>query len=143
MSAESSEMIQVNKVYNAGASGVSFDEDGVRALSINLASWVRKATNIVQAVMITTKEKAKQLIDTNYYGVKNLTQVPIPLQQRFTSVVAGIVNVSSIRGAPNTLIHLGWTDIGGRHTLSRYMEELLLCRCKEGLEVTNFDVLEN
>nr|GFC07071.1 hypothetical protein [Tanacetum cinerariifolium] len=30
-----------NKVYNTGASGVSVDEDSLRALSINLASRER------------------------------------------------------------------------------------------------------
>ncbi|PWA52055.1 glucose/ribitol dehydrogenase [Artemisia annua] len=84
-------------VNNAGASGVVVDEDGLRALNIDPASWLSgKATNIVQGVMITTIEKAKECLDTNYYGVKNVTQALLPLLERSTSG-ARIVNVSSIR----------------------------------------------
>ncbi|PWA50383.1 glucose/ribitol dehydrogenase [Artemisia annua] len=84
-------------VNNAGASGVVVDEDGLRALNIDPTSWLSgKATNIVQGVMITTIEKAKECLDTNYYGVKNVTQALLPLLERST-FGARIVNVSSIR----------------------------------------------
>lgn len=85
-------------VNNAGASGVVVDEDGLRALNINPASWLSgKATNIVQGVMKTTNDKAKECLNTNYYGVKNVTRALLPLLQRSTSG-ARIVNVSSLRG---------------------------------------------
>lgn len=85
-------------VNNAGASGVVVDEDGLRALNIDPASWLSgKATNIVQGVMKTTNDKAKECLNTNYYGVKNVTRALLPLLQRSTSG-ARIVNVSSLRG---------------------------------------------
>ncbi|GJU74120.1 retrovirus-related pol polyprotein from transposon TNT 1-94, partial [Tanacetum coccineum] len=74
----------LSNVNNVGASGVVVDKDGLRALNIDPASWVRKATNIVQGVMITTNEKVKECLDTNYYGVKNLTQSLLPLLQHST-----------------------------------------------------------
>ncbi|CAI9297785.1 unnamed protein product [Lactuca saligna] len=85
-------------VNNAGASGVVVDEEGLRALNIDPASWLSgKATDMVQGVIKTTYEKAKECLDTNYYGVKNLTRALLPLLQRSTSG-GRIVNVSSIRG---------------------------------------------
>jgi hypothetical protein len=39
-----------NKVNNAGASGVVVDEDGLRALNIDPASWV---SNAIYALWIT------------------------------------------------------------------------------------------
>ncbi|KAK9055456.1 hypothetical protein SSX86_026539 [Deinandra increscens subsp. villosa] len=85
-------------VNNAGASGVIVDEDGLRALNIDPASWLSgKATNIVQDVMKTTTDKAIECLNTNYYGVKNLTQALLPLLSCSTSG-GRIVNVSSIRG---------------------------------------------
>ncbi|KAI3772550.1 hypothetical protein L6452_03737 [Arctium lappa] len=85
-------------VNNAGATGVVVDEDGLRALNIDPASWLSgKATNIVQGVIKTTYDKAKECLDTNYYGVKNVIRALLPLLQRSTSG-ARIVNVSSLRG---------------------------------------------
>ncbi|XP_024966633.1 short-chain dehydrogenase/reductase 2b-like [Cynara cardunculus var. scolymus] len=85
-------------VNNAGASGVLVDEDGLRALNIDPASWLSgKATNIVQGVIKTTYDKAKECLNTNYYGVKNVIRALLPLLQRSTSG-ARIVNVSSLRG---------------------------------------------
>ncbi|GJX88015.1 ankyrin repeat domain-containing protein 2B-like protein [Tanacetum coccineum] len=66
----------------------------------------RKGYKYRNRVMITTNEKAKECIATNYYCVKNLTHALLPLLQRSTSG-ARIINVSSIRGALNTLIHSG------------------------------------
>ncbi|CAA2969344.1 short-chain dehydrogenase reductase 2b-like [Olea europaea subsp. europaea] len=84
-------------VNNAGASGVLVDEDGLRALNIDPATWLAgKAVNLVQDVMKTTYEKAKECLDTNYYGVKNVTEALLPLLQLSTSG-ARIVNVSSLR----------------------------------------------
>nr|XP_043622107.1 (+)-neomenthol dehydrogenase-like [Erigeron canadensis] len=85
-------------VNNAGASGVIVDEDGLRALNIDPQSWLSgKATNLVQGVMKTTNDSAKECIDTNYYGVKNVTRALLPLLERSPSG-ARIVNVSSLRG---------------------------------------------
>ncbi|KAI3801382.1 hypothetical protein L1987_29487 [Smallanthus sonchifolius] len=85
-------------VNNAGASGVVVDEDGLRALNIDPASWLSgKATNLVQDVIITTYDKAIECLNTNYYGVKNVTRALLPLLQCSTSG-GRIVNVSSLRG---------------------------------------------
>ncbi|CAH1432306.1 unnamed protein product [Lactuca virosa] len=102
-------------VNNAGASGVVVDEEGLRALNIDPASWLSgKATNMVQGVIKTTYEKAKECLDTNYYGVKNLTQALLPLLQRSTSG-GRIVNVSSLRGElwriPNEEIRKELADV--------------------------------
>ncbi|KAL3850222.1 hypothetical protein ACJIZ3_012104 [Penstemon smallii] len=84
-------------VNNAGASGVVVDEDALRALNIDPAAWLAgKAVNVVQDVMKTTYEKAKECIDTNYYGVKNVTEALLPLLN-LSPRGARIVNVSSLR----------------------------------------------
>ncbi|KAL8055671.1 hypothetical protein ABFX02_04G070600 [Erythranthe guttata] len=51
---------------------------------------------MVQDVIITTYDKAKECIDTNYYGVKNVTEALLPLLNNST-LGARIVNVSSLR----------------------------------------------
>lgn len=56
-----------------------------------------KAVNMIQDVMKTTYDAAKVCIETNYYGVKNVTEALLPLLQRSTSG-ARIVNVTSLRG---------------------------------------------
>ncbi|KAH6765988.1 hypothetical protein C2S52_016971 [Perilla frutescens var. hirtella] len=85
-------------VNNAGASGVEVDEDGLRAKNIDPAIWLAgKAVDMIQDVMKTTYDKAKQCIETNYYGVKNLTEALLPLLQCST-LGARIVNVTSLRG---------------------------------------------
>ncbi|KAL3530166.1 hypothetical protein ACH5RR_009488 [Cinchona calisaya] len=84
-------------VNNAGASGVVVDEDGLRALNIDPADWLAgRATNVVQDVIKTSYEAAKICLDTNYYGVKNVTEALLALLQLSTSG-ARIVNVSSLR----------------------------------------------
>ncbi|CDP19124.1 unnamed protein product [Coffea canephora] len=84
-------------VNNAGASGVVVDEDGLRTLNVDPANWLAgKAVNVVQDVIKTTYEAAKLCLDTNYYGVKNVTEALLPLVQRSTSG-ARIVNISSLR----------------------------------------------
>ncbi|KAH6837133.1 hypothetical protein C2S53_017303, partial [Perilla frutescens var. hirtella] len=85
-------------VNNAGASGVEVDEDGLRAKNIDPAIWLAgKAVDMIQDVMKTTYDKAKECIETNYYGVKNLTEALLPLLQCST-LGARIVNVTSLRG---------------------------------------------
>lgn len=84
-------------VNNAGASGVAVDKDGLRALNIDTASWLAgKVVNVVADVIKTTYEKAKECLETNYYGVKDVTEALLPLLQLSTSG-ARIVNVSSLR----------------------------------------------
>lgn len=55
-----------------------------------------KVTNLVQGVMKQTYEKAEECLNTNYYGVKRVTEALLPLLQLSPSG-ARIVNVSSIR----------------------------------------------
>ncbi|KAG8388880.1 hypothetical protein BUALT_Bualt02G0171200 [Buddleja alternifolia] len=84
-------------VNNAGASGVVVDEDGLRSKNIDPAIWLAgKAVNLIHDVMKTTYESAKECLDTNYYGVKNVTEALLPLLQCSISG-ARIVNVSSLR----------------------------------------------
>ncbi|WMV07872.1 hypothetical protein MTR67_001257 [Solanum verrucosum] len=85
-------------VNNAGASGVVVDEDVLRALNVDPNDWkqlVWKAGNVFQVAMKTTYESAKLCLDTNYYGVKNVTEALLPLLQNSPST--RIVNVSSLR----------------------------------------------
>ncbi|XP_049381051.1 short-chain dehydrogenase/reductase 2b-like [Solanum stenotomum] len=83
-------------VNNAGASGVVVDEDVLRALNVDPEDWLAgKAVNVIQVAMKTTYESAKLCLDTNYYGVKNVTEALLPLLQNSPS--ARIVNVSSLR----------------------------------------------
>uniref|UniRef100_A0A0V0IMU2 Putative ovule protein n=1 Tax=Solanum chacoense TaxID=4108 RepID=A0A0V0IMU2_SOLCH len=51
--------------------------------------------------MKTTYEQAKLCLDTNYYGVKNVTEALLPLLQNSPS--PRIVNVSSRKGALNRM----------------------------------------
>ncbi|XP_050224862.1 (+)-neomenthol dehydrogenase-like [Mercurialis annua] len=84
-------------VNNAGASGVVVDEDRLRALNIETETWLSgKAINMIQEVINTTYEKAEECLNTNYFGVRRLTEALLPLLQLSTSG-ARIVNVSSLR----------------------------------------------
>lgn len=62
-----------------------------------------KATNMVQDSMITTYEKAKECLETNYYGVKNVTEALLPLLELSTKG-ARIVNVSSLRSELKVIV---------------------------------------
>ncbi|XP_015158237.1 short-chain dehydrogenase/reductase 2b-like [Solanum tuberosum] len=85
-------------VNNAGASGMVPDEDVLRAMNIDLVDWLPgKTFDDIRVVMKTTYESAKLCLDTNYYGVKNVTEALLPLLQNSPS--PRIVNVSSRRGA--------------------------------------------
>ncbi|KAK4419702.1 Salutaridine reductase [Sesamum alatum] len=106
-------------VNNAGVTGVEVDGDALRAKNIDPETWLAgKAVNLIQDVMKITNEKAKECLDTNYYGLKNLTEALVPLLQRSTSG-ARIVNVSSVRGElrriPNEQIR---KEIGDVETLT-------------------------
>ncbi|XP_038976104.1 (+)-neomenthol dehydrogenase-like isoform X2 [Phoenix dactylifera] len=102
-------------VNNAGASGVVVDVEGLKALNIDPESWLSgKATNIVQAVIRQDNEDAITCLDTNYYGVKRVTEALLPVLMRSTSG-ARIVNVSSLRSElkrmPNESIRNQLNDI--------------------------------
>ncbi|KAL2540997.1 (+)-neomenthol dehydrogenase [Abeliophyllum distichum] len=102
-------------VNNAGVSGVVVDKDRLRDLNIDPATWLAgNAANLVQDVMKITYEKAKECLDTNYNGVKNVTEALLPLLQLSTSG-AKIVNVSSLRSElrriPNEQIRKELGDI--------------------------------
>lgn len=84
-------------VNNAGASGVVVDEEGLRAMNIDPSSWLSgKITNLVQSVIKTNCEKAEECLNTNYYGLKRVTEALLPLLQKSLGG-ARIVNVSSLR----------------------------------------------
>ncbi|KAG2674060.1 hypothetical protein I3760_13G118700 [Carya illinoinensis] len=84
-------------VNNAGVSGAVVDEEGLRALNIDPTSWLSgKAANLVQGVIKHTVEKAEECLNTNYYGVKRLTEALLPLLQ-LSPAGARVVNVSSLR----------------------------------------------
>ncbi|KAJ0787982.1 putative (+)-neomenthol dehydrogenase [Helianthus annuus] len=131
-------------VNNAGASGVIVDEDGLRALNIDPASWLSgKATNIVQDVMKTTYDSATECLSTNYYGVKNVTRALLPLLQRSTSG-GRIVNVSSLRAElwriPNEQIR---KELGNLETLTEekidgFVEKFLHDLKNDELEVNGW-----
>lgn len=89
-------------VNNAGARGVVPDEDVLRALKIDLVDWLTgKTFDAVRNMMKTTYESGKLCLDTNYYGVKNVTEALLPLLQN--SPLPRIVSVSSRRGALNLM----------------------------------------
>ncbi|RAL43144.1 hypothetical protein DM860_009926 [Cuscuta australis] len=84
-------------VNNAGAPGVVVDEEALRAMNIAPSDWLAgKVINLIQGTVKTTYEKAKECLDTNYYGVKKVTEALLPLLQLSTGG-ARIVNVSSLR----------------------------------------------
>ncbi|KAL6569518.1 hypothetical protein OROMI_014032 [Orobanche minor] len=65
--------------------------NGLRAKNIDTELWLAgKVVNMIQDVVKTTYDKAKECIEINYYGVKNLTETLLPLLQ--LSSGARIVN---------------------------------------------------
>uniref|UniRef100_A0A2P2IY82 Uncharacterized protein n=1 Tax=Rhizophora mucronata TaxID=61149 RepID=A0A2P2IY82_RHIMU len=85
-------------VNNAAASGVVVDVEKLKALNIDPETWLSgKATNVVQVAVKQTFEKAVECLNTNYYGVKSVTEALLPFLQLSTSG-ARIINVSSLRG---------------------------------------------
>ncbi|KAB2604773.1 (+)-neomenthol dehydrogenase-like [Pyrus ussuriensis x Pyrus communis] len=84
-------------VNNAGASGALLDEKVLKSLNIDPKTWLSgKAVNQIQGVIKYTYEKAEECLNTNYYGVKRLTEALLPLLQ-LSTLGARIVNVSSLR----------------------------------------------
>ncbi|KAK9280599.1 hypothetical protein L1049_014293 [Liquidambar formosana] len=116
-------------VNNAGASGVMADEDGLKALNIDPASWLSgKATNLVQGVIKQTYEKAEECLNTNYYGCKRVVEALLPLLQLSPSG-ARIVNVSSLRGELKRIpSELTRNELGDIETLNEEKLEKTLQR---------------
>ncbi|KAJ7960398.1 (+)-neomenthol dehydrogenase-like [Quillaja saponaria] len=84
-------------VNNAGVSGVAADEKVLKALNIDPADWISgKAATLVQGIVTHTYEQGEECINTNYYGVKRVTEALLPLLQ-LSPAGARIVNVSSSR----------------------------------------------
>ncbi|KAK4780123.1 hypothetical protein SAY87_016229 [Trapa incisa] len=80
-------------VNNAGASGVIVDEDGLRAMNIDPAEWLAgKVANLVQGVIKHTYQSAELCLNTNYYGVKRVTEALLPLLQLSPSGARSIPN---------------------------------------------------
>ncbi|KAK2973199.1 hypothetical protein RJ640_009829 [Escallonia rubra] len=131
-------------VNNAGASGVMVDEDGLRALNIDPASWLSgRAMNMVQGVIKSTYETAKVCLNTNYYGVKRVTEALLPLLQLSTSG-ARIVNVSSLRGelrripSEKTREELGDIDTLTEEKIDEIVERFLHDMKQDALEANGW-----
>lgn len=56
----------------------------------------RQAMNVVQGVIKASYHTAKECLDTNYYGVKRVTQELLPLLE-LSTYGGRIVSVSSLR----------------------------------------------
>ncbi|PON59192.1 Short-chain dehydrogenase/reductase [Parasponia andersonii] len=114
-------------VNNAGVSGVVVDEKSLRAKNINPVDWLSgKATNLVQDVMKTTYEKAEECLNTNYYGVKRVTEALLPLLQLSPSG-ARIVNVSSLRSELRRIPNEGIRkELGDLETLTEEKVDAIL-----------------
>ncbi|KAG5578332.1 hypothetical protein H5410_058466 [Solanum commersonii] len=133
-------------VNNAGASGVVPDEDVLRAMNMDLVDWLPgKTFDDIQAVMKTTYEKAKLCLDTNYYGVKNVTEALLPLLQNSPS--PRIVNVSSRRGALNLVPNeerrneLGDIENLTEEKIDRILQNFLHDLKQDALEVNGWQMI--
>ncbi|PUZ73504.1 hypothetical protein GQ55_2G479600 [Panicum hallii var. hallii] len=84
-------------VNNAGVGGVVVDQDALRALNIDPDTWLSgKAANLLERVVVQTYDEAVKCLNTNYYGIKWVTEGLLPLLKRSTSG-ARIVNTTSLR----------------------------------------------
>ncbi|XP_074289784.1 (+)-neomenthol dehydrogenase-like [Silene latifolia] len=104
-------------VNNAAYSGMLEDKERLKALNITPQTWKSDPPNVLQRlkqVMKITYETAEECFNTNYYGVKRVTEAFLPLLQ-LSAVGARIVNVSSISGElrriPNDQIRNELADI--------------------------------
>ncbi|MCL7024109.1 hypothetical protein MKW94_002727 [Papaver nudicaule] len=97
--------------------GFAVDEEGLRALNIDPASWLSgKATEAVkQGVIPQPYAEAVECLDTNYYGCKRVTKALLPLL-KLSKSGARIINVSSRRSKlkriPNEQIRNELGDLG-------------------------------
>ncbi|XP_071723293.1 (+)-neomenthol dehydrogenase-like [Rutidosis leptorrhynchoides] len=113
-------------VNNAGASGLIVDEAGLKALNIDPVAWLSgKVAKQVEGVIKQSYEKAQECLNTNYYGVKRVTEALLPLLKLSPS--ARIANVSSLRSElrriPNESIR---NELGNLETLSEDRVEAIL-----------------
>uniref|UniRef100_A0A0E0EGC1 Uncharacterized protein n=1 Tax=Oryza meridionalis TaxID=40149 RepID=A0A0E0EGC1_9ORYZ len=84
-------------VNNAGVGGVAVDQDGLRALNIDPRVWLSgKAVNLIQSVIVQTYDEAVKCLNTNYYGLKWITEALLPLLKQSSSG-SRIVNTTSLR----------------------------------------------
>ncbi|CAN6200325.1 unnamed protein product [Urochloa humidicola] len=84
-------------VNNAGVGGVVVDQEALRALNIDPDLWLSgKATHLLERVVVQTYDEAVKCLNTNYYGIKWVTEGLLPLLKRSTSG-ARIVNTTSLR----------------------------------------------
>ncbi|KAM3398683.1 hypothetical protein P3S68_002199 [Capsicum galapagoense] len=129
---------QYGSVNNAGASGVVVDEDVLRALNVDPEDWLAgKAVNVIQVAMKTTYESAKLCLDTNYYGVKNVTEALLPLLQNSTS--ARIVNVSSLRKERRK--ELGDIENLTEDKIDKILQKFLYDLKQDALEVNGWQMM--
>ncbi|KAM1873167.1 hypothetical protein ACFX13_007033 [Malus domestica] len=145
-------------VNNAGATGVLVSEKDLKSLDIDSTTWVfsqiyyiyvatpqprfaaafnykklfvqlsGKAVNQIQCAIKYTYEKAEECLNTNYYGVKRLTEALLPLLQ-LSTLGARIVNVSSLRSElkriPSEEIR---NELGDVETLTEEKVDAVLAR---------------
>ncbi|WMV56195.1 hypothetical protein MTR67_049580 [Solanum verrucosum] len=133
-------------VNNAGASGVVPDEDVLRAMNMDLVDWLPgKTFDDIQVVMKTMYESAKLCLDTNYYGVKNVTEALLPLLQNSPS--PRIVNVSSHRGALNRMPNeerrkeLGDIENLTEDKIDEILQKILYDLKQDSLEVNGWQMM--
>ncbi|KAL0459057.1 UNVERIFIED_CONTAM: Salutaridine reductase [Sesamum latifolium] len=134
-------------VNNAGITGVEIDGDALRAKNIDPEIWVAgTAVSLIQDVVKITYETAKACLDTNYYGLKNLTESLLPLLQRSTSG-ARIVNVSSLRGelrrVPNEQVRkeLGDVETLTEDKIDRILQKFLHDLQHDALEANGWQMM--
>ncbi|CAD6222439.1 unnamed protein product [Miscanthus lutarioriparius] len=89
--------VSTSQVNNAGVGGVVIDQDGVRALNIDPSKWLSgAAANLLEGVVIQTYDGAVECVNTNYYGIRRVTEGLLPLLKQSPSG-ARIVNTTSLR----------------------------------------------
>nr|ACN87276.1 short chain dehydrogenase/reductase [Papaver bracteatum] len=92
-------------VNNAGVSGVSIDVDRFREMTSGIGEGSEETEKLLEQLekpemkelLTETYELAEECLKTNYYGVKSVTEVLIPLLELSDS--PRIVNITSINGS--------------------------------------------
>uniref|UniRef100_A0A0E0LPY1 Uncharacterized protein n=2 Tax=Oryza punctata TaxID=4537 RepID=A0A0E0LPY1_ORYPU len=127
-------------VNNAGVGGVAVDQDGLRALNIDPRVWLSgKAVNLIQSVIVQTYDEAVKCLNTNYYGLKWITEAVLPLLKQSSSG-ARIVNTTSLRSElkrmPNEKLRdeLRNVDIWDEARIEAMLNQFLLDLKNERLE---------
>ncbi|GFS37850.1 hypothetical protein Acr_00g0054350 [Actinidia rufa] len=116
-------------INNAGVSEVIVDEDSLRALNLDSASWLSgEAAHLVKDIIKTTNDQANECLNTNYYGCKRVTEALLPLLE-LSAFGANIVNLSSLRGElrriPNEQVR---KELGDIEALTEEKIDLILRR---------------